>query len=145
MNLFKSAAKGLFNSSMPGLLTADLSAHLFGPAASPLAGQHQTLADLHPYEVTATGMEPPAITGAQMLDDVDGEVRFTSDPVIFGAPVSVSPFRYLVLAYGLPNQAPALKPLLAYADLSAGGGALEVVRQPLVFESAADGWFRLSY
>ncbi len=145
MKLFKSAAKGLFSGELSGLVTADLSAHLLNPAANPLVEQHQVLADLNLFEVKATGMQTPALTGLQMRDEVDGEVHFVTDPVFFGSPVTLSPFRYLVIAYGHPKQAPALKPLLAYADLSADGGALEVIRSSLVFDTGIQGWFSLSY
>lgn len=145
MTLFRSAAKGILCGTLPGLNNADLTAHVLKASASPDASTHQTLADLGMHEVLGGGVGPRAITGVQVLDGVGEEFLLKTDPIIFGDPVTTPPFRYLVLAYGLPAEASNAKALLAYSDLSTEGGAVEVVRGALEFNSDASGWIRLTY
>ncbi len=143
--LFRSAAKGILCGTLPSLSNTDLTAHMLKASASPDISSHQTLADLGAHEVLSGGVGPKAVTGLQVLDGVGEELILKTDPIIFGDPVTTPPFRYLVLAYGLPAQAPNTKALLAYADLSTEGGALEVVRGALEFNTDAGGWIRLIY
>lgn len=145
MTLFRSAAKGILCGTLPSLIAADLTAHVLKASASPDVSSHQTLADLSAHEVLSGGVGPRAITGVQVLDGTGEDLIVKTDPIIFGDPVTTPPFRYLVLAYGLPAQAPSAKALLAYSDLSTEGDALEVVRGALEFNTDANGWVRLTY
>ena len=144
MRLFSSAVSALLDGSRPGLLSADISAHLLKPDAPIDAVNLQSLADLSPHLLDQGSVPSPALEGKRLHTDEGGNVYFNSDPILFGSYLTTPPFRYLLFAFGLPGQLPASKPLLGFVDLSTDGGALEVVRDTLVITPSAGGWFQIT-
>ena len=144
IQLFSTAVSGLLEGRLPGLLSGNLSAHLLGPAAEINVAGNETLADLQSYLISGEALSGRPLQGARLVTDADGNVSFNTDAIVFGSYLTTPPFRYLVFSFGLADAVPAAKPLLGYSDLSSNGGALEVVRDTLVFTPAVEGWFQIN-
>ncbi len=143
LTIYDGALAGIMDGSLPGFSNASLSAHLLNASYAPDKTLHQTVEDVAAFEVVSSGYSAAALTGVRTVVQ-PGRVSLQTDPVLFGDPVSVPPFRYLLFAYGHPNAPAGEKALLGYSDLSAEGGALEVVRGSLVFTPDETGWITLS-
>lgn len=120
-----------------------ISAHLMAPSFVTDHINDQTFADVIEHELSAAGYVPRIVTGVQ-IQTSGTTCLFTSDPIVFGDPVTVPPFRYLVIAYGAPASAPHKKQLLTAHDLAPGGGALESTNAALKISPPALGWFNIS-
>lgn len=141
--IYDNALTGIFNGTLPALPAASLSAHLLSAGYAPDTVLHSSFNDVAAFEVQGHGFEAKSLTGVHVVTGA-GQVSVHSDPIIFGDPISVPPFRYLLIAYGLPGAAADNKALFGFADLSTGGGALETVRGSLHFSHGDGGWFGVS-
>lgn len=124
-----------------------MSAHLLVPTFVPDTALSATVATVVDFELASSDYQPQSITGQSVFGA--GDVwSFTSDPILFGDPVTLPPFRYLVLARGHVNAAASAKPLLACLDLGldlgASGTAREVVKGAFVIRPDAAGWFSIT-
>jgi len=144
MTLFEKTTKDILEGLVPGYVSQGLSAHLMTQAYTPMAATQKSLADIAPCEVAGQGYAAKPLTGVAVSLGA-AKVSLVSDPIIFGAPITLPLFRYLVLATGLPGVGGSTKYLVAYADLLVGGGAREVVRGSLTFNHDEDGWLSFAW
>ena len=143
MTIFEKTLNDILDGTMQGYLSHGFSAHLLAPAYVPVADTQYSFADISSFEVVGQDYLAKSVTGTAITAN-NGNVAVGSDPIVFGNPITLPLFRYFVLATGLPGASAATKKLVAYADLTVGGGAREVVRGALVFNHGPDGWFAFS-
>lgn len=143
MKLYEQSLVGLFLGALKGYGASDLSAHILGPSYVPDLSAHATLDQVAVHEVAAADYAPQAVSGVTVTP-VAGTVIISADPIVFGDPVTIPPFRYLLLAYGLPTVEAARKSLVGYADLSPNGGAREAVDGAVVMTFGSNGWISLT-
>ncbi len=143
MTIFEKTLNNILDGTMQGYISQGLSAHLMVSTFVPLVETQYTFVDISSAEVTGQDYLAKSMTGIAVTVS-NGNIAISSDPIVFGNPITLPLFRYLVLASGLPGASAATKKLVAYADLATGGGAREVVRGALVFNHGADGWFAFS-
>ncbi len=146
-----SAAFVLYHQTLRSFLSGEfeapavsaMSAHLLVPTFVPNTALSATVATVAGFELAGSDYQPRALTGHAVLGA--GDVwSFTSDPILFGDPVTLPHFRYVVLAGGHVNAPASSKPLLAYLDLGSNGTAREVVKGSLVIRPDAGGWFSIT-
>ncbi|MFC3051649.1 hypothetical protein [Kordiimonas pumila] len=143
ITLYDSALKVLLAGTMPALESARLAALLLRPSHTPSTASHAEFADILADEITGGTYARSAVTGLS-VSLVDGAVRFTTDSIIFGNPVTVGPVRYLVLVFGSPKALVADSLLFGIADLAPVGGALEAQNSGFTITPPASGWFTLT-
>lgn len=143
MVVFRQTLKNVISAAMPGYINDGLSAHLMSPSFVPDAGNQQSWADVLGFEVFGKDYRAEPLTGLRVVAE-GSKVSIQSDAILFGDPITIAPFRYLLFATGLPGAAAGSKKLVAYGDLAAGGGAREVVRGSLVFSHGTHGWLSFS-
>ena len=141
--LYEKTMQSVLSGLLPEPAACSLSAHLMVPAFIPNQTTQETFADIAAHEMSWRDYSARAVTGAAIMVN-NGVWSLTSDPIIFGDPVTVPPFRFMVMAYGAPAAPPATKQLLLCADLVSGGGALEATRGALKIEPPTAGWFAIS-
>ncbi len=144
MTIFEQTLKNMLGGFAPGYISQGLSAHLMTQAFTPLAATQNSFADIASAEVTGQDYAAKSLTGESLSLNA-ATIALVSDPIIFGEPITLPLFRYLVLATGLPGAAAGTKHLVAYADLVVGGGAREVVRGSLTFNHDEGGWFSFTW
>lgn len=140
--LYAHVVQNILMGALSGPGNQELSAHLMMPGFVPDQLAQKTFSDVAVHELLGRDYKAKRILGAAVSFD-SGVWSFTSDALIFGDPVTVSPFRFLVMAYGLPGASAASKTLLACSDLAPSGGALEAVAGSLVISPPSGGWFSI--
>lgn len=143
MITFEHTLREVLAGVMPGYINSGLSAHLMSHGDAPDVSVQQSLADIAGSEITGQDYGAVSLTGLS-VDVGDGKVSIKSDAILFGDPITMPPFRYLLLASGLPGAAASSKKLVAYCDLATNGGVREVIRGSLVFSHGVDGWLSFS-
>lgn len=143
MAIFEQTLKNVLEGVMPGYISQGMSAHLMTQSFGPLVDSQLSFADIALAEVVGQDYNAKALTGVAVTL-ANGKIAIISDPIIFGDPITLPLFRYLVFATGLPGAANTSKKLIAYSDLAMGGGAREVVRGSLVFNHGLEGWLSFS-
>lgn len=140
--VYQQAMRAVLSGALPGFGGVGLSAHLMKPAFVPDQIGQETFADIIAYEITGSDYSPRSVNGIAVTAE-SGSWSLETDTIIFGDPVTVPPFRFLVMAYG-PVAAPSSsKQLLLCTDLAPSGGALEASDGALKVEMPSTGWLTI--
>ena len=140
LTLTNSAFEGLFDGTIQWAAATHVAAILCTSTYDPLL-THSTYADITNEVETGEGhdYEPKAVATRTIARNGD-DVEFKSDPVSFGAEVTIAA-QYLVLIAGDPANLQTTDPLIGYVDFgetkSSTGAAFQ-------FTPPASGWFAVT-
>lgn len=144
MTAYEQTLKKVISGLLPGYINQGISAHLMALNFTPDVANDTALSDVSTAEITGPDYSPKPLTGLSVIA-ASGAVSIASDSILFGDPISLPSFRYLLFATGLPGASESSKQLVAYCDLApSGGGVREVVRGSLVFNQGTSGWLSFS-
>ncbi|WP_262694477.1 hypothetical protein [Kordiimonas aquimaris] len=141
--VYQQAMRAVLLGALPGFGGAGLSAHLMTPAFVPDQIGQETFADIASHEITGFDYSPRPVNGIAVIAD-NGSWSLATDAIIFGDPVTVPPFRFLVMAYGSVAAPASSKQLLICVDLNPSGNALEAINGVLKIETPPAGWLTIT-
>jgi len=142
ITLYDSALYGMLACTQPGLVSP-ITAVLLSAAHVPDMAEHTQFSHIKAEEIAGYDYARKQVTG-QALSLVDGSVRFTSDTIQFGNPVTIGPVKYLALVFGSAGTLADSSVLLGLADLAPSSGAVESQNSGFAITPPAEGWFSLS-
>jgi hypothetical protein len=141
--LYHQTLRSFLSGEFQAPAVSKISAHLLVSTFEPDPTAPATLATVKAHELSSADYRPQAIAGQSIIKG-DGVWSLTSDPILFGDPISLPLFRFAVLAYGHVNASAGSKPLLAYLDLSPDGNVREVVKGAFAIHPNSAGWFSIT-
>lgn len=142
ITLYDSALYGMLACTQPGLVSP-ITAILLSAAHVSNMVAHSQFSHIKADEILGYDYARKQVTG-QGLSLVDSSVRFTSDTIQFGNPVTIGPVKYLALVFGNKDTLADSSLLLGIADLAPSGGAVESQNSGFAIMPPVEGWFSLS-
>lgn len=136
------ALEAMANSALGDLDGLAVTAVLVGSSYTPDMATHATYAHVSGDEISGNNYAQVALTGAS-LQDIAGGVRFDSNDISWGNPVTIPAAKYLVLVVGTAGSLAAGDKIIGIQDLNTAGGTVHSINAEFTIHAPTSGWFDL--
>lgn len=144
MDVYDATLEAAFKGTLGDLTSIGVAAALLGSGHTVDLDTHATWSDVSADELSTAGDYDSVALSGKAVTQITGGIKFDSNDITYGDPVTIEDAKYLVLVAGTAGSLGASDKLIAIADLRSEGGTKGSDNSEFSIQAPAAGWFTVT-